>query len=341
MEQRSNLNDFSLFYHNGRGNGYSHHRNGYGRYQNTVKRFVIEDRQQILNDDSSSKDGITNYLTEFVDDMSIQIPTPEKETLDDLTANFTRSDPIDIPSKKNQKKDILRDYSSGCERKLIDPDMSAIETKLFSLAGKYDHPTILIIGRGNGGYFTCEFETMQTSKFSEFKILSLDICEKSMPDIVADFDDHNERINVGRKIKSMGCNIVLIQFDYSVLKYIKNLPSLFSDVCEILVEDGMFIVPHEIAGGGIIMPMEESNRALITELNCITIPFSLIKEMLRPNDDSLFKSFKEDVICQSQDLILSKLGEIFKCAEMHTRKQYPFFENLVCTYYVCSKKRTK
>lgn len=219
------------------------------------------------------------------------------------------------------------------ERKIeeTDYDLITIEAQLFNLGKIFDNPLILLIGRGQVSTFECKL--FETEKFSNFKVLKLDISELTVPDIVSDFNKHDDRINVGNIIRSMRFNLVLVQFDYSVLKYMGQLPLLFRDVHDILVAGGIFIFPYEVQGGCIVI--QKDSIPSITDLNCISIPFSFLEESTK-GVDQFSQVIKDDIIIQSQYDVLAKLGEIFKFAEMHYEKCYPFFYGITCTYYVCT-----
>jgi hypothetical protein len=242
-----------------------------------------------------------------------------------------------MDSKSGKPTDFEREHKTGQAgipdyQFSSDPDVSAIEAKLFTKASQLSKPAILVIGRGAKGEVDCRFETDALSKFT---ILKLDINESAMPDIVADFDCHDERIRVANKLAEMKANLVLVQFDISVFKFMDDLPSLFSDVCNMLTDGGMFIFPYEVAGGCICFPVDISASPNISMLNRIFIPLSYLSAR-----DVNLEDIKNDIISSSMHMVLGRVGMLFD-AGMYTDKGYPFFNYPKCTYYVCTKTKMK
>lgn len=175
------------------------------------------------------------------------------------------------------------------------------EIKLSNLGIREDikNPAILLIGGRQADFSKSEFET-KPEKFSNFKIFKINIDDYILSDIVANFDDNKDRISIAGNIKSMGYDIVLIQFDYNVIKFMKGLSSLFQDVYNILTLGGMFIFPYETIS---VQSPEKSGQFITQSLQMIK--------------GELEKNFKSGVT-------------------VYENEPYPFFQNK-CIYYVCTK----
>lgn len=198
-----------------------------------------------------------------------------------------------------------------------------MEHKFETIISKVKNPAVLIIGRGKKGHYKCYFdENTQNQKYLVFK---LDIETESDPDIVVDFNDHNHRLSIIKKIGSK-YNIIHIQFDFDVFKFMTKLPLLFKDIYQMLESGGVFIFPYEIRGGCITFS-EENCESSVIDFNCIDIPQNYYK----------FLETIQEKIVQSMQMIKSELDKLFQSVDIVYDKSYPFFE-AKCTYYVCIKQ---
>src|SRR5947207_238535 len=113
-----------------------------------------------------------------------------------------------------------------------------------------DNSSILFIGRkkDNNTYKSILDDNNIIKKFG-IKLLTIDISESNCPDIVCDFSSHEEREKLKEKLKLLNINIVMIIFDISVFKFMKDLKQLFSDIKQIIVDGGIFITEYNLKGG--------------------------------------------------------------------------------------------
>lgn len=131
-----------------------------------------------------------------------------------------------------------------------------------SLIDPYDRPVAVFIGRGD------------TQNAVEYELpfgvecVNVDSQEFVRPDIVADIDTPEGRKHVAAVLESKGQTPILIQFDWSVTKFMQNdHEALYAGLAAMLPEDGVFVVPPSSNGGCINFRYDDKCRRVHEEVS--------------------------------------------------------------------------
>ena len=203
----------------------------------------------------------------------------------------------------NYRHDFIACNKKSCEM-AVHPIEAHILKKLYAL--KRQNNIILIFGRGTKhkqSFLQCTLTDIYSKDFS---VETVDICEEQQPDYVCDLNNNTGQILT---ILPRCCMII---FDYSVIKFIDNLDSLFETVSKLLIPTGIFIFDH-YPKVGIGRYGNSDDGYVIQGYNTITFAYATMEEK-RNN------AYKE-----SKTLITQRLQQSFATVLQYNQQKYPFF----------------
>lgn len=202
-----------------------------------------------------------------------------------------------------------------------------ILTKLGKMNVK--NPCVLFVGRnGTRNYFSSPLDDKKEMHHRGFRVINVNEDESVLPDIHCDFNSPDERkLLVDRIENDFGGTIVMVIFDASVLKFMKDLPRMFLDIREMLAPGGYFITEYNLCGDMFFTP-DNISKATITDLNFIQIPLRLCR----------YKTYRDELKRLSQAMVQCELENLFHEATIHHNEPYPFLLNYTQTFYLCKKQ---
>jgi hypothetical protein len=208
-----------------------------------------------------------------------------------------------------------------------------INENLQNLLKIYENPIILVVGRGRLNH-SITFKSIFDSYDNKI-VKTVDFNSKVDPDLQYNFDLETDRALLKNLINESNQNIILIQFDWSVLKFIKKLEELFNDVYNMLVPNGMLIFPFDVFGGCIYISDIAYKNECCNIMNQIIVPSTYL-EMDKKNKEI----FKMQILLESKNKIKKYLSEIGFITNLISNENYIFFEineQLICDFYICVK----
>lgn len=225
-------------------------------------------------------------------------------------------------------------FAMATEKKTSGPKST---TTIFNeLKGKHAKPTVVIVGRGKIGSYKCDFDL--ATNHPGLTVLKIDVDPSSGADMIFDFNDAKSRKEYFQGIRASGLNVIMIQLDLSVFKFLAGDEEMFLDNCDLLVRGGLFIFPFEPKGGGVGFSASPTT-AMVDGLHSISIPYATMLDIFGKKDATKeLEEFKADVKGAAQQKILIHMNKIFGKCDMYQNAPYPFFEKVNVTNYVCQKR---
>lgn len=205
---------------------------------------------------------------------------------------------------------------------------------LVKLQSSYLHPVILFIGRCSKELNAYK-SILDDSRYMQsigLKVLNVNILQSVYPDIVCDFSNYEERMKLQKYLESNNMYVVMIIFDASVFKFMKNIKELIIHIKQFLVQGGIFITDYCTRGGGIILSENVDDIEIkFTDITGISIP--MMKYDQNPK-------IINDAIKQSQKIFFNELKNVFSNVSLIEKKFYPYVENYETTYFICENNKT-